>query len=54
MSAVLAWPERPDGTPIVQRIVGFARLLRDKKDWPSGLPALLLKHGRTIAGPSIA
>src|SRR5262249_34753425 len=29
MSSVLAWPERPDGTPVVQRIVGFVRLLRD-------------------------
>ena len=29
MSAVLAWPERLDGTPVVRRIVGFVRLLRD-------------------------
>jgi uncharacterized protein with von Willebrand factor type A (vWA) domain len=29
VSAVLAWPERLDGVPIVRRIVGFVRLLRD-------------------------
>jgi len=29
MSAVLAWPERPDGTPVVRRVTGFVRLLRD-------------------------
>jgi uncharacterized protein len=29
MSAILAWPERLDGAPILQRLVGFARLLRD-------------------------
>jgi len=29
MNAVLAWPERLDGVPILKRLVGFLRLLRD-------------------------